>query len=228
VTTVILLVALAPVLSALAALSGWWAARAWTIDGEQAGEAKEGRDLPPLAWLAPFLVAGAIGCGGAASFFRGPALWVGYPLALVLLHAAAFDARSRILPDWGAVAVVVGGVALAASRAGWQGVGDALMAGVFAGALLYLVERGVRAFTSRQALGMGDVKYAAAGGVLLGPIDIWTALGVAAFATLVFMFVSALIKRQPIERGPIAFGPALLGAIYIVFLAREVAPLLAN
>ena len=175
-----------------------------------------------------FVLAGIASTIAALAVLDGIRLWVGGLLIGPLLFAAAVDARARLLPDWPALLLASGGVYLSLGD-GVDGLGYALAGGFLAGAGLFIIGRAVAIRAGRDALGMGDVKYTAAGGVLLGPLLIWTALAAAATATLAFVFVGAILARRPLLRlAEIPLGPALLGAIWTTWLVSEAAKVLPH
>lgn len=84
---------------------------------------------------------------------------------LLLLIATACDFRSREIPDW--ISIVIAGVAIVASTAGWLGIGLPWV--IAGGAVGLLIGFGLFYFAE---LGGGDAKLIAALGLLLGPVGI--------------------------------------------------------
>jgi len=138
-------------------------------------------------------------------------------LGWALLLLAAIDWRTGLLPDVLTLPLLVAGLAVAAAFAPEDLLGHVI--GAAAGLILFaglsLLYRRVR---RRDGLGLGDAKLLAAGGAWLS----WTALpSVILFASLIAL--ALVLLRRP--RGEafdaasrIAFGPALAGAIWIVWL----------
>ena len=179
-------------------------------------------DNPSWMWLLTFVATGVLAWNFALAFLSGVKLAAAGVMLLALTFAAAVDARAKLLPDWPAVVVGLSGGGLGFLRSGWEGLGLALLGGVLAGAGLFLLGRLVAMRAGREALGLGDVKYAAAGGLLLGPMLIWTALSAAAAATLGFVLLGALVSQRKLERlQEIPFGPALLGSIWLTWMIDQ-------
>lgn len=135
------------------------------------------------------------------------------PLGGVLLTSALVDARTRRLPD---VLTFVAAV-LCAGLALQRGAG-ALAAGAVAATLALLILEGLRRASMLSgraaALGFGDVKLLAALALWLGPLTPWAVVGASALG-LIFILVRG-------RRGePIAFGPWIALAAWIVGLVRE-------
>jgi leader peptidase (prepilin peptidase)/N-methyltransferase len=125
-------------------------------------------------------------------------------LGLVLLASSTIDARTRKLPDPLTAAAAALACVLAATRTP-----EALAIGVLwaagTGATLWLLRRGLTGQQSGPAMGLGDIKLAAALALWLGSATPWmivagSFLGLAAHALL-----------RPTDRR-LAFGPALAAA----------------
>ena len=126
-----------------------------------------------------------------------------------VLALAVFDARRLLIPDLYSAALALAGLAgplspgLAAALAG-AAVGAGLTGGVrlLAGRAL-----------GREAMGLGDVKLAAALGALLGPLSLlWTMAVAAALGAAV-----GLVLRRRAPDAPVPFG-TLLAPVGAVFL----------
>lgn len=234
------LLAISPAIGALAAIAGWRTGGRWLAeealaargDPERAGEdanqagpeldAQPMRALPPLALVGlAALLAGLIALG-AVSAFAAPLFLGAAGLGWAFIYAAYVDLRARLLPDWPSLlAAMLGAVA-----AWMEGAGPAL-AMAFAGAAsagagLALAGLLVRWRTGREALGLGDIKLAAAGGMLLGPVAIWTAIGAGAAATILWLAAMAAVRRGDVKlRDEVPFGPGLLAAIWLGWIAER-------
>lgn len=175
---------------------------------------------PPLGALALGVIAGVlVGAGSVlafAGFYQAGAATLGW----AFIYAAYVDARARLLPDGPAWAAALWGAMIAWREDGFAGLMHSASGAVSAGAGLLLVSILMRRRLAREALGMGDVKIAAAGGVLLGPVAIWTAVGAGAAATVLWVLTVARLRRRASpDREEIPFGPALLAAIWISWIA---------
>lgn len=148
--------------------------------------------------------------------------WVcGGALAAALTTLSVIDFRTGYLPDVIVAPLGLAGlaVALIGSPIGvsWKMalIGAALNAGVFYG-LRWLVSR----LKGREAMGLGDVKLVAAGGVWLGPIALPYIMAVAGIATLAGAGIASVLTRKPIWQGEMPLGPGLaLGICGVYALA---------
>jgi prepilin peptidase CpaA len=116
---------------------------------------------------------------------------------LLLLIATACDFRSREIPDW--ISIVIAGVAIVASTAGWLGIGLPWV--IAGGAVGLLIGFGLFYFAE---LGGGDAKLIAALGLLLGPVGILIML----FGMAIFGGVLSLIAMLRGQRD-YAYVPAI-------------------
>lgn len=146
-----------------------------------------------------------------ASLLAGLAAWL-------LIYAAAVDARSFELPDWSTAGVAILGAGLAVTDGVW-----ALAAHIGAGGLGLAALYGLRAVFSvrlgREALGLGDVKLAGAGGLFVGPLGLAPALAIAGLITLA---LSAIRTRRGRE---IPFGPGLAAGLILVWISMHAGPI---
>jgi prepilin peptidase CpaA len=122
-------------------------------------------------------------------------------VAVTTATAAAFDLRTRRVPNWLTFGVAAIGMAIAAARIDGVGVGGAL-AGLGLGLLLMLPGY---AF---GRTGAGDVKLLAAVGTLLGPVSIVTAFFYSAIAGIAFALIAAAGRREGDDH-TFAYAPAI-------------------
>lgn len=113
-------------------------------------------------------------------------------LVTLILVAAAYDWKYRIIPNWLTLAGVIAGVALNTVATGLSGLWVAFTGAAFA-LLIYVPLYALR------AMGGGDVKLMAAVGALMGPflwwdIFVYTAL-IGGAAALVTIFVGGRFRR---------------------------------
>jgi len=110
------------------------------------------------------------------------------------------------------------GVAIAGSPVGvtWDMAlpGAAINAGIFYG-LRWIVSR----MKGREAMGLGDVKLVAVGGLWLGPLGLPYIMAVSGIATLLGIGVASLITCKPLWKGEMPLGPGLALGIWGVFIA---------
>lgn len=164
------------------------------------------------AWLAAGLtVCGALGAvaggeGTVARVERG--LLVETALALAL-----FDARHLLIPDLFSAAVTLAGLAGPLSPGLWPALAGAALGAALTGAVRLAAGRMVGA----EAMGLGDVKLAAALGALLGPLALLWAVAVAAGLGAVV----GLVLRQRAPGAVVPFGAVLapVGVLWLWFPA---------
>ena len=140
-------------------------------------------------------------------------------LAAGLLVLAIVDLRTGYLPDSLQIALAIAGfgVALISSPVGttWPFalLGAAINGGVFWG-LRWVVSR----LKGREAMGLGDVKLMAVGGLWLGPWALPYVMAFAGLLTLVGAGAVALATRKPVWRGEMPLGPGLAAGILAAFI----------
>jgi prepilin signal peptidase PulO-like enzyme (type II secretory pathway) len=141
-------------------------------------------------------------------------------LAACLTWLAVIDLRTGYLPDpiQAALALAGAAVAVIGSPIGitWQAalIGAAVNGGVFWG-LRWLVSR----LKGREAMGLGDVKLVAAGGLWLGPWALPYIMAAGGILTLIGAGVAAAVTRKPVWKGEMPLGPGLAAGILGTFIA---------
>lgn len=127
------------------------------------------------------------------------------PLLVLLVAAAATDVRSRKIPNWLTLLLILGGLARGAFAA--RGPGLAMsVAGLFAAALLPFLLYAI------GAMGAGDVKLMAGVGAWMGPIG-----GVAVFLlACVVAMTMALAQAAAQRRIPALLGSSALTALNLL------------
>ena len=144
-------------------------------------------------------------------------------LAVGLVWLSVVDLRTGYLPDplQAALAVAGLGIAIAGSPVGigWRGAlaGAVLNGGVF-WALRWLVSR----LKGREAMGFGDVKLVAVGGLWLGPAALPYIMAAGGLLTLIGVGLLSLIRRKALWRGEMPLGPGLAAGILAMFIAALV------
>jgi prepilin signal peptidase PulO-like enzyme (type II secretory pathway) len=141
-------------------------------------------------------------------------------LGLILLALAAIDLRTGYLPDPLQMALAGAGLIVLAVGSpiglSWQMAlaGAALNGGIFWG-LRWLVTR----LKGREAMGLGDVKLVAAGGLWVGPLALPYIMAAGGILTLVGALVTGLITRKPVWQGEMPLGPGLAAGLLGSFIA---------
>jgi leader peptidase (prepilin peptidase)/N-methyltransferase len=146
----------------------------------------------------------------------GPALAV-TALGLVLIVAATADVASRRLPDLASLAAAILGLGLALHRGSAAALAG-LVAAALTAATLLLLRRGFAARRGDPALGLGDVKLAAALALWLGAATPWAV----ALAGLLGLAQIRLMKSpEDAATSGIAFGPVLAASGWAVGLVLQ-------
>ncbi len=139
-------------------------------------------------------------------------------LAMVMLAVASawIDQEHRIIPDALTFPAMIWGVVCALLWPGIWGVSGrtgALLLALFSGALPAGLLWGFAAVgfrvLRRPVMGLGDVKYLAAAGLLTGIGGAFFALIFGAFAGTVFGVILAFLRRRKLRHTTLAFGPFL-------------------
>jgi leader peptidase (prepilin peptidase)/N-methyltransferase len=154
--------------------------------------------------------------------FLGFDLWA-WSCLVVLTTAlgalAVIDFRTGYLPDvivapLGVVGLIV---ALAGSPIGvtWP---TALIGAALNGAVFYALRWVVTKLKGREAMGLGDVKLVAAGGLWLGPAALPYIMAVGGLGTLAGALIGGLVTRKPVWQGEMPLGPGLALGIWGVFV----------
>jgi len=145
-------------------------------------------------------------------------------LAAGLIWLSIVDLRTGYLPDalQAALAVAGAGVAVIGSPIGisWQAalLGAGINGAVFWG-LRWLVSR----LKGREAMGFGDVKLVAVGGLWLGPWALPYIMAAGGVLTLLGAGIVGAATRKPVWRGEMPLGPGLAAGILGTFIAGMLA-----
>lgn len=141
-------------------------------------------------------------------------------LAAGLGVLAWIDFKTGYLPDSLQVALAIGAVVILALgspigvtlTAALLGAG--LNGGVFWG-LRWIMTR----VKGREAMGFGDVKLVAVGGLWLGPWALPYIMALSGLLTLAAVGLAAVILRRPTWQGEIPLGPGLAVGIFAAYVA---------
>ena len=133
---------------------------------------------------------------------------------------AWIDFKTGYLPDVLQIALTLAGVVVLIVGSpigiGWAGavLGAAINGFVF-WALRWIVTR----IKKREAMGLGDVKLVAVGGVWLGPWALPYIMALAGLLTLLAVGIASLIQGKALWRGEMPLGPGLAVGIFAAYLA---------
>ncbi len=141
-------------------------------------------------------------------------------LAAILIALSVIDLKTGYLPDPLQIALAAGGLAVVLIGSplalSWQMAlgGAALNGGLFWG-LRWLVSR----WKGREAMGLGDVKLVAAGGLWLGPVALPYIMAAGGILTLLGAGLAGLMTGKAVWRGEMPLGPGLAAGILACFIA---------
>ena len=145
---------------------------------------------------------------------------------LLAISSAWIDAKFRIIPDaltWPAVFCGVlfhGLMPSACGASSWYaGALYSLLSALIPGAFLSLFSIAGRKMTGKDVLGWGDVKFVAACGALLGFPGALFVLLSGSLSGTVYGIILSRVRKRPLSRCSIAFGPFLAAGAVIWTLA---------
>lgn len=143
---------------------------------------------------------------------------------LVILTAglawlSVVDLRTGYLPDplQATLAVAGLGIAIAGSPIG-VGWGAALAGAALNGSVFWCLRWLVSRLKGREAMGFGDVKLVAVGGLWLGPVALPYIMAAGGLLTLLGVGLLSLAKRKAMWRGEMPLGPGLAAGILAMFI----------
>lgn len=171
---------------------------------------------------------------GAALALAWPVGMAGASTTLQSLSLLYFVARivwqdlsSLTIPDGAAVALAILGLAARGGEGADLGepfgttAGLAALDAVLCGGSLLAIREGYYRRRGHDGLGFGDVKLAAAGGMLVGTLAFaWALLG----ASLLGIAILLAARRGPVARTKLAFGAVLAPALWTAFVLQRVLP----
>lgn len=140
-------------------------------------------------------------------------------LGVFAVQLARIDIVHHLLPNRIVGPLLVSGLALLALAALAHGAAGDLYRGV-AGSVILFISYLILALTSRNGLGMGDVKLAAPLGLYLGYLG-WSHLfygGALAFVAGGLASVFLVLKNRGNMPKEVAYGPSMLTAVFAVIL----------
>jgi prepilin signal peptidase PulO-like enzyme (type II secretory pathway) len=141
-------------------------------------------------------------------------------LAIILGALAVIDLRTGYLPDALQIALAVAGagIAVVGSPLGltWQ---MALVGALLNGAVFWALRWLVTRIKGREAMGFGDVKLVAAGGLWVGPWALPYIMAAGGILTLIGAGIVGLVTGKAVWRGEMPLGPGLAAGILACFIA---------
>ena len=149
-------------------------------------------------------------------------------LSALAIWIARVDLERLIIPDLANIAVAALGLTFilieTPADARVEEFSDALMRGIAAGGLLFLVRLAFQRLAGKEGLGLGDVKLMAAGAVILSWASLPYALVMAAVAAILVVVLRGFSKGAWLDRETeIPFGAFLAPAIWAAFLLEQLA-----
>jgi leader peptidase (prepilin peptidase) / N-methyltransferase len=181
--------------------------------------------------LRPNLTLLAGGCGAivVVSMFTlpWPAAVASSVLGALMIAGADVDAKTFLLPDvvtYGAIGTGIIAAAALDRFDEWHAVSAAIARGAATALALALMKWSYARLRTREGLGFGDVKLAAAVGVWLPTETIPLCFGLAAGAALIAV-VLARFRGEAIDASTkVPLGAFLCPALWIVFFAGALSP----
>ena len=145
------------------------------------------------------------------------AIWWG--IVLIVIRS---DIATLTIPDEASFAVAVLGCIQAylnsdVAASAWTGLADALVRGLSAFSIFWLVKAGYRRWRGHEGLGFGDVKLAGACAIWINPSDQVIALEIAAAAAAALTVLKGARGKGTL----IPFGAFLAPAAWLVFVAHS-------
>ena len=134
-------------------------------------------------------------------------------LTVALVIASVIDIRSRRLPDYLTLPLLVFGLLLTLVLEP-RGLALQVLAAVLGFIALYLVALTYRRLRGYDGLGLGDAKLLAAAGAWLGPLYLAPVVFVSAVLALVAALILRLLGRQVSLQSTLPFGPFLSASFF--------------
>jgi prepilin signal peptidase PulO-like enzyme (type II secretory pathway) len=142
-------------------------------------------------------------------------------LTASLLTLSVIDLRTGYLPDplQAALAIAGAGVIAVGSPVGitWE---LAILGALINGAVFWALRWIVGRLKGREAMGLGDVKLVAVGGIWLGPFALPYVMAAGGILTLLGVGIASAITRRPKWQGEMPLGPGLAVGILGAYIAN--------
>ena len=136
-------------------------------------------------------------------------------LLLLATSAAVIDLRRMIIPDLITLALALSGL-VAALLLPSRGIVEALFGILAGGGGVYALRAAHRRLRGIEGLGLGDVKFVAAGGAWTGLDGLPAFLLVAALFGLGYVALRAMLRRPFAGGEPMPFAPFLAGGLIMI------------
>ena len=140
-------------------------------------------------------------------------------LVLLAIGAAWIDAEHGIIPDklnYAAMVLALAGALVLPKVWGtpvrYKAALLCLGSGAIPALALWIFALLGEVLCGREVLGRGDVKFTAAIGMLIGLPGVVFALTAGSLAGMLYGVARCLVRREPLSRAAVAFGPFLAGA----------------
>lgn len=140
-------------------------------------------------------------------------------LAAALLASSLIDIRTRRLPDWLTLPLLVLGLALALLREP-PGLHSHVLAAVLGFLAFYLIAALYRRYRGQHGLGLGDAKLLAAAGAWLGPVYLAPVVFFGAILALGFVVILRVLGRTVSWQMTLPFGPFLSAGVFVCWCLR--------
>lgn len=138
----------------------------------------------------------------------------------LLTALAVIDLRTGYLPDPLQICLAMSGVAVAAFGSPIAiSLPLALAGAALNGAVFFALRWLVSRLKGREAMGFGDVKLVAAGGLWVGPLALPYIMAAGGVLTLAGAGLAGLVTGKPVWRGEMPLGPGLAVGIAATFVA---------
>jgi leader peptidase (prepilin peptidase) / N-methyltransferase len=156
-----------------------------------------------------------------------PAAVASSVLGVLMIAAADVDAKTLLLPDVITYGAIGSGIIAAAALSRfdeWHAIGSAIARGTATALALALMRWSYARLRTREGLGFGDVKLAAAVGVWLPTETIPLCFGLAAGAALIAVMLARFRGEAIDATTRVPFGAFLCPALWLVFFADVLLP----
>ena len=146
-------------------------------------------------------------------------------LATGLLTLSVIDLRTGYLPDSLQIALAVAGIGViivgSPLRISWElaALGASINGGVF-----WALRWGISRLKGREAMGFGDVKLVAVGGLWLGPLALPYIMAAGGLLTLAGAGIVSAVTGRAVWRGEMPLGPGLAVGILGTFVVSLFRP----